>query len=236
MTMEWPHTPDRTRRQAIRVCAGAAVKAALGAGAFGVFAAVPTRAAHAQVPGVFNSVEIPKKGLEPFPKWTEALARSFAEIGKIQQEGCDPITCSYATWAQMIGGLQGKPLEELLKGVNDFLNQAPYVVDQINYGIKDYWSSPGEFFRQFGDCEDYAISKFLSLRILGVPAVNMRVVVVQDLNLKVGHAALAVFLWDGSTMILDNQIAPVVRAETIHHYQPLFSLNESGWWLHRAAG
>ena len=163
----------------------------------------------------------------------EALERAFVEIGKVQQGGCRD-GCSYSSWGQMVTNLRGKPLPEQLQGVNDFLNQAPYVVDQLNYGIDDYWSSPGEFFSRFGDCEDYAIAKFLSLRALGVPAANLRVVVVQDLNLKVGHAILAVFLSAG-TLILDNQIMPVVRAESVHHYLPLFSLNETGLWLHRAA-
>ena len=204
------------------------------AGALGAALPFLMPPAAAQVPSIFNSVEVPKQGLEPFPKWTEALTRSFSEIGAIQQQGCDPASCGYATWGQLVAGLRGKDIIEQIQSVNDFLNQAPYVVDQINYGIDDYWSSPGQFFSQFGDCEDYAIAKFITLRVLGVPAANMRVVVVQDLNLKVGHAVLAVFMTD-RTLVLDNQIKPVVRAETILHYLPLFSLNEEGWWLHRAA-
>ena len=214
------------RRALLRQCAGAAGAAALAA-------AWPGGRARAQAPGIFASVEVPKDGLAPFPKWTEALGKAFAEIGKVQQDGCGD-GCSYSSWGQMVANLRGKPLPEQLQGVNDFLNQAPYVVDQMNYGIEDYWSSPGEFFSKFGDCEDYAIAKFLTLRALGVPAANLRVVVVQDLNLKVGHAILAVYLSAG-TLVLDNQIKPVVRAETVHHYQPLFSLSETGWWLHRAA-
>ena len=60
----------------------------------------------------------------------------------------------------------------------------------------------------------------------------MRIVIVQDLNLKVAHAILAVYV-DGTIKILDNQIKQVVDAETIRHYRPIYSVNEDAWWLHR---
>ena len=60
----------------------------------------------------------------------------------------------------------------------------------------------------------------------------MRIVIVQDLNLKVAHAVLAVYL-DDTIKILDNQIKQVVEAGTIRHYRPIYSVNEESWWLHR---
>jgi hypothetical protein len=39
----------------------------------------------------------------------------------------------------------------------------------------------------------------------------------------------------GTPYILDNQISKVVPASTIQHYQPVYSINEAGWWLHRVA-
>ena len=59
-------------------------------------------------------------------------------------------------------------------------------------------------------------------------------VAVKDMNLKVGHAILAVFV-DGKVYILDNQIKIVVEAKKIRHYRPVFSINETNWWRHRAA-
>ena len=123
---------------------------------------------------------------------------------------------------------------EQIQGVNDFMNQAPYVVDMINWGVQDFWESPGQFFEKFGDCEDYAIAKFLTLRALGVPSVNMRIVAVTDLNLKVAHAIACVYIKD-KILVTDNQIKPVVDSITVKHYLPLYSVNEEGWWLHRPA-
>ena len=72
----------------------------------------------------------------------------------------------------------------------------------------------------------------MSLRALGWDNVHMRLVLLQDLNLKIAHAVLVVYL-DGSAWVLDNQIKQLVAAESIRHYRPLFSLNEDSWWLHR---
>jgi predicted transglutaminase-like cysteine proteinase len=185
-------------------------------------------------PGIFNSVEVRKKGLKPFPKWTGALDRYVKESAK-KQGKCKPTKkkkCYYANWLKTIDGLKKKGPWEQIKGVNKMMNRAPYVVDKMNWGIKDYWSTPGQFFARYGDCEDYAIVKFLSLRALGIPSSQMRVVVVQDLNLKVAHAVLALYI-RGKVLVLDNQIKKVVEAKSIRHYRPIFSLNEEGWWMHR---
>jgi predicted transglutaminase-like cysteine proteinase len=72
----------------------------------------------------------------------------------------------------------------------------------------------------------------MALKALGVAIEDMRVVALQDLNLDVGHAVLVVYVGD-QPMLLDNQISSVVPANSIRHYQPVFSINEMGWWLHR---
>ena len=187
-------------------------------------------------PGIFNSVEVKKKGLKPFPKWTGALERFISESKK-NEGSCTPTKkkkCHYTTGANMVNRLKDADLIAKVKGVNDFMNKAPYVVDKMNWGVKDYWSTPGQFFAKFGDCEDYAIVKFLSLRALNVPPDIMRIIIVKDLNLKVGHAVLSIDI-EGKKYILDNQIKRVVPATKIRHYKPIFSLNEEGWWIHRPA-
>ena len=91
----------------------------------------------------------------------------------------------------------------------------------------------GSLFRmQNGDCEDYAIAKFMALRALGFENPEMRIVVLNDLNLGIAHAILVVYV-DGKALVLDNQIRSVVPADSIRHYQPVYSVNEEGWWLHR---
>ncbi|MDA0260677.1 MAG: transglutaminase-like cysteine peptidase [Proteobacteria bacterium] len=141
--------------------------------------------------------------------------------------------CHYKTWANFTAKISKLDRVTQLQKVNAFLNQAPYVADPKNWGVKDYWATPGQFFSKFGDCEDYAIAKFLTLRALGFSGDALRVVVVRDLNLKIGHAILAAYV-DGDIYILDNQIKQVIKAQTIRHYRPIYSVNEDGWWLHKS--
>lgn len=183
---------------------------------------------------LFGTVEIRNDDLQPFPKWTGMLERLFAEKGKVAGS-CDERTfnrCHQERWQALVDSQRERPLLEQIHTVNRFMNEARYIVDPINWGVRDYWATPRQFFAKFGDCEDYAIAKYVTLKQLGVPAQDMRIVVLQDLNLRVAHAVLAVFVED-RVMILDNQIKQVVNARAIRHYRPIFSINEEAWWLHR---
>jgi len=57
--------------------------------------------------------------------------------------------------------------------------------------------------------------------------------VVEDLNLRMPHAVLAVRLDDG-VVVLDNQAARPMNAATVDRYRPIYSINQEAWWLHRA--
>jgi len=65
-----------------------------------------------------------------------------------------------------------------------------------------------------------------------VPTDDMRIEIVQDLNLGgIIHAILIVFE-DGKVYVLDNQIKQVMLAVDIYHYKPIYSINEKHWWRH----
>ena len=119
-----------------------------------------------------------------------------------------------------------------VRAVNRFANYAPYMTDPVNYHMPDYWATPLQFLKLDGDCEDYAITKYLSLRALEFADDDLRIVVLEDMNLRIAHAILVVYL-DGVAWVLDDQVPEVVRAESIHHYRPIYSLNETTWWLYR---
>ncbi|NOR42922.1 MAG: hypothetical protein GQ572_06255 [Gammaproteobacteria bacterium] len=118
-----------------------------------------------------------------------------------------------------------------IKLVNKYANQKEYILDIENYGIADYWATPKEFLLNSGDCEDYAIIKMLSMKWLGYDINAMRVVVVQDTNLRVAHAVMAIKN-NNDIFILDNQIEEVISHADIFHYVPVYSLNEDNWWMH----
>lgn len=184
--------------------------------------------------GLFGTREIRSTNLKLFPKWSGTLDRYFQEK-QLADRSCEDSRlnrCHLRKWNGFLKRIAGKPRHEQLSAVNAEMNRKRYIIDPVNYGMSDYWATPRQFLRRHGDCEDYAIAKFMSLRALGFSNDSMRIVVVRDLNLRAAHAILVVTL-DGVDYVLDNQVKPVVRASAVRHYAPVYSVNESSWWLHR---
>jgi predicted transglutaminase-like cysteine proteinase len=180
-------------------------------------------------PSLWGSPDRRNANIAPFTHWTGMLQRHMQERITLAQ-GCLVTRfsrCHWQDWLHFIQRMQGRPQMEQLQAVNDYMNRHPYVWDTLNW-----WKTPGEFFRVDGNCKDYAIAKYLTLRLMGWPVEQLRVVVLNDLNLRLAHAVLAVYV-GGRILILDNQIPQVVDSTVIHHYQPIYSINETTWWLHR---
>ena len=70
-------------------------------------------------------------------------------------------------WSAFLQSLAGLSPAEKMRRVNRYHNKARYILDIINWRLDDYWASPLQFLERDGDCEDYAIAKFMSLRALG---------------------------------------------------------------------
>lgn len=212
--------------------------------------ATPVQAVAAPV-GVFGTNETRHSTIGTFRKWTDMLARNGGNGqraspirtpapsgGRLAQSGrCNPdspVGCSRPTWPRLIESLRGLSRSQQIETVNRELNRIPYVLDQQNWGVSDYWATVDEFLEHDGDCEDYAIAKYMALKAAGLPPGDMRIVVLQDLNLGIPHAILAVR--DGNRwLILDNQIKEVMPDTAIVHYRPIYSINEQSWWLHQDA-
>ena len=116
-----------------------------------------------------------------------------------------------------------------------FVNQSVYVTDAANYGLRDYWATALEFLVRSGDCEDYAIAKYQSLRLLGWPPEALRLVVVQDVLRDLPHAVLAAYLGD-AIYILDNLSDTVLEQAQVENYVPYYSVNEITRWAYLAPG
>ena len=136
-------------------------------------------------------------------------------------------------WKSEIEKYKGMPLRTMAAKVNTFINKTPYITDSKNWGKSDYWATPVEFFTRGGDCEDFAIAKYVSLRALGVPENRMRIAIVQDTVKNIPHAILVVYTNSGA-MILDNQSTVMKSADTVKRYKPIFSINRTAWWVHKA--
>jgi predicted transglutaminase-like cysteine proteinase len=100
--------------------------------------------------------------------------------------------------------------------------------DLAQYGQIDVWSSPlVTFAHGAGDCEDYAIAKYVALRLAGVDADDLRLVVMHDTIRGEDHAVAAARL-DGHWLTLDNNRMALVEDVNVRNYRPLFVLDERG--------
>ncbi|NDF12807.1 MAG: hypothetical protein EB060_08380 [Proteobacteria bacterium] len=183
---------------------------------------------------LFGSSEERHENLKSFPKWTGVLDRYFSDR-KLEDKPCSETKfnqCHLQEWKAFLKTLEGKDIMVQMREVNSYMNAHAYVIDPVNWGVPDYWASPKQFLIKDGDCEDYAIAKYMSLRALGFPPSKMRIVVLNDMNLNALHAILAVYIND-DIYILDNQIKQVTPSRRIVHYKPVYSINEDYWWRHK---
>ena len=104
------------------------------------------------------------------------------------------------------------------------------------HGIHDVWSAPlATFAAGAGDCEDYAIAKYVALRQSGTASDNLRLVIVRDVRRGLNHAVVGVH-FDGEWLILDNRHMVLVKATEAQHYSPLFVLDHRGVGEFHTAG
>lgn len=181
--------------------------------------------------GIFGETGKEFNSLRGLPKWPEMLERYRSEQRATQQcRKSGRGTCGYAPWRRIVSELRGQGKAVQVREINRFVNQRPYITDPTNWGSEDHWATPEEFFEKAGDCEDFAVTKFLGLRELGFKNDELRVVAVQDRKRGVNHTVTLVQLGD-EILLLDNEINDVLPASSIRHYEPVFAANEDAWWL-----
>lgn len=180
-------------------------------------------------PSLFGTEEVRSNDITAFKKWTDVMKR-FED----QMHSVSAASPRVMMWKEEIRRLRGKSAREQIAGINDFLNQVPYVEDIDNYGKSDYWATPIEFLTRGGDCEDFAIAKYASLRALGFSTDQLRIAIVKDRKKNdIMHAILVVYSDDGD-FVLDNQDKQVEPMQQVSRYEPIFSINSSSWWRHHA--
>ena len=92
--------------------------------------------------------------------------------------------------------------------------------DLEQYGEIDVWSSPlATLVRGAGDCEDYAIAKFVALQRAGIPPDDLRIVIMRD-TIRGGDHAVAAARLDGRWLTLDNRRMAMVEDANVRNYRP----------------
>ncbi len=143
-------------------------------------------------------------------------------------------------WEQLINAYQNHPEADKIKAVNEFFNrQITAEADKGSARGCDYWQSPIEtLVRGVGDCDDFAMAKYVSLRLLGISAGQLRVAVVKG-NFSYRHAVLfffpqneqdpwvldnLAFKYNGMT---DSHILRLSARMILHKITPICGVNEN---------
>ncbi len=102
------------------------------------------------------------------------------------------------------------------------------VSDEAQWGVPDRWSAPlATFASGRGDCEDYAIAKYVALREAGVAENAVRLVIVRDLGSGEDHAVVAAYV-DDKWIVLDNRRLALIEAGEMPRVRPLFVFDSDG--------
>lgn len=121
---------------------------------------------------------------------------------------------------------------EKVRRVNDFFNRIPYQSDEANWKRPDYWATPVELLGVGGgDCEDYAIAKYFTLKALGVPEEKMRIMYVYAVRFNEPHMVMIYFpTLDAMPLVLDNMEQTLLPADQRKDLKPVYSFNGTGLW------
>ncbi|MEZ5625915.1 MAG: transglutaminase-like cysteine peptidase [Rhodocyclaceae bacterium] len=143
-------------------------------------------------------------------------------------------------WRAALSQMQDKPEAEQLREANDFFNrQVQFLDDSVVWQQKDYWATPLETLaKRAGDCEDFVIAKYLSLRQLGIADEKLRLIYVrariggERSSLTQAHMVLGYFETPTSEpLVLDNLVGDIQPASRRTDLFPVFSFNSSGLWV-----
>jgi predicted transglutaminase-like cysteine proteinase len=110
--------------------------------------------------------------------------------------------------------------------VNRAVNLAIHPVsDLAKFGVPDLWATPlMTFATGSGDCEDYAIAKYMALRQAGMADDDLRLVIVHDRRVHQDHAVAAARV-DGHWLILDNRTMLLLTDAQVRNLTPLLALD-----------
>jgi predicted transglutaminase-like cysteine proteinase len=161
-------------------------------------------------------------------KWRDVLARIDSEEETLATCRASPDACSPAArrLLQIVELGRQRAGRARLGEINRAVNLSIRATsDWTQYGVDDFWSAPlATIEKRAGDCEDYAILKYLALREAGISPDDLRLLIVSYPRRRTIHAVLAVHL-DEQWLLLDNMTMVMVNSLEATQYRPLIALD-----------
>ncbi|MFZ5467047.1 MAG: transglutaminase-like cysteine peptidase [Pseudomonadota bacterium] len=167
-----------------------------------------------------------------------ALALDAAQLAALERQYGAEARQRAESWQQLLDGSAGLAEMDKLREVNRFFNRLAFVSDREHWGREDYWATPLEFLGTGGgDCEDFAVAKYFSLKALGVPVDRLRLTYVKAVQLNEAHMVLTYYPEPSAEpLVLDNLVPDIRLASGRRDLVPVYSFNADGLWLAKERG
>jgi predicted transglutaminase-like cysteine proteinase len=166
-----------------------------------------------------------------FDKWSGLVAdiRAESEVLARCRDGAEVCPAAARKFLAIVADGRAHQGRARIGLINRAVNLAIQPMsDLAQWGVPDRWSAPlATLATGRGDCEDYAIAKYVALREAGVAEDDVRLVIVHDLTLGQDHAVVAARL-DGKWIVLDNRRLALLEDVELPHVLPLFALDHDG--------
>ncbi|MDW7773510.1 MAG: transglutaminase-like cysteine peptidase [Desulfobulbaceae bacterium] len=161
----------------------------------------------------------------------KTLAQAAKEYGPGARERLE-------AWVRLIREDQSGTDMEKLEKVNSFFNQVQFVDDSIHWKQEDYWATPIELLASNGgDCEDFSIGKYFTLKIMGVSEEKLNMTYVKALRLNQAHMVITYYERPGAEpLVLDNLNEQIKPASQRQDLLPVYSFNGISLWIAKQRG
>jgi len=175
---------------------------------------------------LFSALIVPIMNGKNFHLDTELLNKAEQKYGKSAR-------LRLTAWEDLIVSDNSQTDLEKLEKVNQFFNRMEFVEDIDHWKVEDYWATPIEFLgTRGGDCEDFTIAKYFTLKAMGIKDEKLNLTYVKVLTDNVHHMVLAYYSAPGSEpLILDNIVKDIYPASKRTDLLPIYSFNGTGLWL-----
>lgn len=142
-------------------------------------------------------------------------------------------------WEDLFSQDKSTSDREKLEKANRFFNSKIRFANDIDvWGKDDYWATPIELLcKGAGDCEDFAIAKYFSLKAMGVNDEKLRITYVKAIQYNIHHMVLTYYSEpEAEPLVLDNLVDSISLASKRTDLMPIFGFNGSGLWMAKQRG
>jgi predicted transglutaminase-like cysteine proteinase len=179
----------------------------------------------------FGLAAVPVAGGDILAKWSaiEVDIRAEKEVFAGCRDNAQTCPAAARNFLAIVAQGRAQTGRARISVINRAINLAiEPMSDFAQWGVPDRWSAPLETLTTGrGDCEDYAIAKYVALTEAGVAAADVKLVIVRNTAAGEDHAVAAVRL-DRNWLMLDNRWLALVEDSEVSRAIPLLVLDGDG--------